>query len=91
MKTEEEIIIKGCDINDRWQCELTHDNDNYYQGWLNCMEWVIGIRDEFDTPTPNITIEPVLTKEAIKKFGIDNLKITDIILDYKDENGNLLY
>jgi hypothetical protein len=91
MKTEKEVIEKGCYINDRWQCELTHDDDNYYQGWLDCLEWVIGIREEFDTPPRVITLEPVLTEKGLKKLGIDKLKITDIILDYKDENGNLLY
>lgn len=91
MKTEQEIIEKGWYLNDCLPTVFNDEHHEYYKGWLDCMEWVLGLREEFTEPTINITIEPVLTKKGLEKLGVDNLKIMDKILEYTDKDGNLLY
>jgi hypothetical protein len=51
MKTEEEIIKKGCDINDFLTTTNCDEYVEYYKGWLDCLEWVIGVKEEFYFPT----------------------------------------
>lgn len=55
MKTEEEIIKKGCDINDFITTTNCDEYVEYYKGWLDCMEWVIGVKEEFYFPTASYT------------------------------------
>lgn len=47
MKTEEDILNKAKSIVDnRFNCLNDRETQRYYDGWLECMEWILEVKDE---------------------------------------------